>query len=102
MEVAMLLSFRRASISGLFTLFAITPLAALSGCADVVTYSAKSQEEGMRFYSEKAYGDAAGAFRNAIRQDPRDYKSHFYLGVCRSEEHTSELQSPYVISYAVF
>src|SRR2546428_5265050 len=85
MEVAMLLSFRRAFLSALLTVIILTPLAALAGCADVVTFSNKSREEGMRFYTEKSYGDAAGAFRNAIRQDPRDYQSHFYLGVCYDE-----------------
>lgn len=49
-----------------------------TGC----TYSRKFQEEGLRLYTEKMYSDAAGAFRAAIRQDPRDYHSQFYLGVC--------------------
>ncbi|HEV8607550.1 MAG TPA: tetratricopeptide repeat protein [Tepidisphaeraceae bacterium] len=53
-----------------------------TGCTDVLTYANKSREEGLRLYSERAYADAAGAFRNAIRQDPRDYRSQFYLGVC--------------------
>src|SRR5262249_28511693 len=55
---------------------------ALAGCGEAFTYANKSREEGMRLYSENAYGDAAGAYRTAIRQDPRDYKSQFYLGVC--------------------
>jgi Tfp pilus assembly protein PilF len=57
----------------------------LAACTEVVTFSRKSREEGMRLFAEKAYGDAAGAFRNAIRQEPRDYRSHFYLGVCYQE-----------------
>lgn len=56
-----------------------------AGCTEVVTFSRKSREEGMRLFSERMYGDAAGAFRNAIRQEPRDYRSHFYLGVCFEE-----------------
>lgn len=55
------------------------------GCGDVITFSNKAREEGLRLYSEGMYGDAAGAFRNAIRQEPRDYRSHFYLGVCYDE-----------------
>jgi len=82
----MLLS-RRWAFLALISLINIAPLVALTGCADVISYSAKSQEEGMRFYTEKAYGDAAGAFRNAIRQDPRDFRSHYYLGVCYDEMH---------------
>ena len=54
----------------------------ISGCTDVITYANKSREEGLRLYNERAIADAAGAFRNAIRQDPRDYQSQFYLGVC--------------------
>jgi Tfp pilus assembly protein PilF len=53
-----------------------------TGCTDVITYANKSREEGLRLYDERAYADAAGAFRNAIRQDPRDYRSHYFLGVC--------------------
>ena len=61
----------------LFSLFTF-----LSGCTDVITYANKSREEGLRLYNERAVADAAGAFRNAIRQDPRDYQSQYYLGVC--------------------
>src|SRR5688500_10383792 len=53
-----------------------------TGCTDTLTYANKSREEGVRLYNERAYADAAGAFRNAIRQDPRDYRSHYFLGVC--------------------
>jgi Tfp pilus assembly protein PilF len=52
------------------------------GCADVITYANRSREEGLRLHRQDAHADAAGAFRNAIRQDPRDYRSHYYLGVC--------------------
>ena len=55
------------------------------GCGDVITFSNKAREEGLRLYSEGMYSDAAGAFRTAIRQEPRDYRSHFYLGVCYDE-----------------
>jgi tetratricopeptide (TPR) repeat protein len=58
-------------------------LLTLSGCE--VTFAGKSREEGKRLFSERMYEDAAGAFRNAIKQDPRDYHSHFYLGVCYDE-----------------
>src|ERR1051325_5237403 len=40
-----------------------------------------------------------GATRTPSHSDP---DSHLRLYLARSEEHTSELQSPYVISYAVF
>jgi tetratricopeptide (TPR) repeat protein len=85
MEVAMRRSFGQSAVRALFTLTVISSFLALAGCADLVTYSRKANEEGMRCYREGAYGDAAGAFRQAIRQDPRDYRSHFYLGVCFGE-----------------
>lgn len=61
---------------------AVFPLISLTGCADVVTYANKSRDRGMQLYSEGAYGDAAGAFRNAVKQDPRQYVSHYYLALC--------------------
>lgn len=57
----------------------------LCGCGDVITLANKSREEGHRLFKERAYVDAAGAYRNAVRQEPRDYESHFYLGVCYDE-----------------
>ena len=56
-----------------------------TGCTDVLTYANKSRDEGVRLYSEHYYADAAGAFRNAVRQDPRDYRSQYYLGLCYDE-----------------
>jgi Flp pilus assembly protein TadD len=52
------------------------------GCAESFTTSRRSNEEGMRLYSQNMYGDAAGAFRDAVKQEPRLYQAHFYLGVC--------------------
>jgi tetratricopeptide (TPR) repeat protein len=78
MEVAMFNSFRLTALRALIGI----ALLSLTGCSEILTYANKSREEGMRLYSEKMYADAAGAFRNAARQDPRDYHSHFYLGVC--------------------
>ena len=56
-----------------------------TGCTEVLTYANKSRDEGVRLYGEHYYADAAGAFRNAIRQDPRDYRSQYYLGLCYDE-----------------
>jgi len=41
-----------------------------------------SRQEGTRLFNEGKYDDAAGAYRNATKQDPRDYHSHFYLAIC--------------------
>lgn len=57
-------------------------LLGIAGCADMVTYSRDAQYEGLRLYRQGAYADAAGAFRNSVRQDPRNYQSYYYLGSC--------------------
>lgn len=50
------------------------------GCADVVTYSRDAQREGLKLYKQGNYADAAGAFRNSVRQNPRSYEGYYYLG----------------------
>jgi tetratricopeptide (TPR) repeat protein len=87
MEVAMLARTGHVALRSLFSLSLILPLAALTGCSEVVniTYANKSREKGMGLYKDQSYVDAAGAFANAVRQDPRDFESHFYLGVCNDE-----------------
>jgi tetratricopeptide (TPR) repeat protein len=53
-----------------------------SGCSssqEMINHSPAQRAEGMRQYQDGNYADAAGSFRQAIRSDPRDYKSQFYL-----------------------
>ena len=57
----------------------------LGGCADMVTYSKDSRRQGIELYNRQAYADAAGAFRNAARQNPRDYQSYYYLGAANEQ-----------------
>jgi tetratricopeptide (TPR) repeat protein len=52
----------------------------LGGCADSVTFTKSSQERGLAMYSDGNYADAAGAFRNNVRANPKDYQSWYYLG----------------------
>jgi Tfp pilus assembly protein PilF len=56
--------------------------ALLGGCTDMVTFSKQSHDEGMGYYQQKDYADAAGAFRNAVRQVPNDYTDEYYLASC--------------------
>ena len=67
---------RALAITGIGALWITT----LFGCADVITYSRDAQREGIKLYRQGDYADAAGAFRNALRQNPRDYQSYYYLG----------------------
>ena len=67
----------RAAILSLFTLGLGL---ASTGCAEVVASSKHSREAGQKLYAEGSYVDAAGAFRNAIRKDPTDYRAYYGLG----------------------
>src|SRR3954470_1929557 len=53
----------------------------LTGCADVLTYAQDNRDTGILAYNQGDYTKAAGAFRSALRQDPRDYMSHYYPGL---------------------
>jgi tetratricopeptide (TPR) repeat protein len=52
------------------------------GCADTLTYAKNASHEGMDLYQQADYLDAAVAFQSATRQNPRDYMSFYYLGLC--------------------
>ncbi len=67
------------------TLIVSLLLVGLAGCADQITNSRDARTQGVRLLADKDYGRALGAFRNAAKQEPRDYKSHYYLGVCYEE-----------------
>jgi len=66
----------------LFSIFVLSISLGLAGvgCSDVLTYSKDSEREGLKFYRSSQYADAAGSFRNAVRQEPRRYTSYYYLG----------------------
>ena len=65
------------------------------GCADMVTYSRDAHREGMALYNQQQYGEAAGAFRNAARQNPRSYQAYYMLGNCYDQmgQHQLAVQS---------
>ena len=52
------------------------------GCntSNLLTYAQESREKGLKQFKAGDYENAAGSFRSATRQDPRDYKSFYYLG----------------------
>jgi tetratricopeptide (TPR) repeat protein len=51
-----------------------------AGCADMLTFSKDSHRKGVALYEENEYAEAAGAFRNAVRQNPRSYRDYYMLG----------------------
>lgn len=94
--------FRRSRSSLLACGLGLACLACLAGCADMVTYSKDSRREGIALYNRGAYADSAGAFKNAVRQNPRDYRSYYYLGA--SNEQLGQYQqaiAAYKTSYQV-
>jgi Tfp pilus assembly protein PilF len=64
-------------------LFALIVTTALVGCqGEIISRNPKSHAAGMKDFNDGNYADAAGSFRDAIRSDPRDYTSQFYLAQC--------------------
>lgn len=63
-------------------LLALASLALATGCAEMITYSGAAEEKGIELMRQARYEEAAGAFRDAVRQNPRKYTSFFYLGAC--------------------
>ena len=55
---------------------------AVAGCAELITYSNKSVDEGEKLQAQGKTDEAAGAYRNATQQNPRNYKAFFHLGEC--------------------
>lgn len=84
--------------SGLFCGSGVTRLAAaalltagLAGCgSEVISYNRAFRERGTEQYSHADYSAAASSFSNAVRQEPGDYTSRYYLGQC--EEKMNKLQ----------
>src|SRR5690606_21930510 len=66
--------------SSILTLSAAAMTVAIVGCADIVTYSQDAQQQGMQYYNAGQYTDAAGAFRNAVKQAPGNYEARYHLG----------------------
>jgi len=70
-------SFRILSKSILTAALAV----AVTGCAEALTYSRDSREAGIKLYNQGQYDLAAGSFQNAVKQNPRDFESFYWLGV---------------------
>jgi Tfp pilus assembly protein PilF len=66
--------------TAILSLFTLALGLGSTGCAEVVASSKHSREQGQKLYAEGSYIDAAGAFRNAIRKDPTDYRAYYGLG----------------------
>lgn len=58
-----------------------TAFVALAGCSDLITYNTQNRASGLKAYDNGDYATAAGGFRQALKEDPRDYQSHYWLGM---------------------
>ncbi len=93
MEVAVFSSRSRSIRVTLASLF-MAPL--LTGCSGFFTKYEDPQQVGLKLYQEKNYTEAAGAFRTAVRKDPRDYKSQYLLAVaCDADNRFQEAIEAY-------
>jgi tetratricopeptide (TPR) repeat protein len=62
---------------------AVGVVAMTTGCAsDTITRSRDAENRAMGLYNQQQYADAAGAFHNMVRTNPRDYRSYYHLGNC--------------------
>ena len=55
-----------------------------AGCTTdqpILTNQRKARIEGATLYNRGDYENAVGAFRNAVKSDPRDYRSFYYMGL---------------------
>lgn len=57
-----------------------------SGCGEYVTFSKDSRKRGVQYLQSNQTEEAKGAFRDAVRQNPRDYQSYYYLATIYEKE----------------
>jgi tetratricopeptide (TPR) repeat protein len=58
----------------------------MTGCAsDTFSRSRDAENHAMELYNSQQYADAAGAFHNMVRSNPRDYRSYYHLGNCYTQ-----------------
>lgn len=70
-------------------------LSLVAGCGNAVSNHAAARREGIDLFNQHRYPDAAGAFSTAVRENPRDTLSFYYLGECydRTGENHLAIQS---------
>jgi tetratricopeptide (TPR) repeat protein len=89
----MKLSHIRSVCKFLFIGVAATAFSGLVGCSsiqgmDLLTWAKDAKNEGIRKYNDGKYDAAAGCFRNAIRQDPTDPETEYWLALCYEQTHS--------------
>jgi tetratricopeptide (TPR) repeat protein len=88
MEVAMQ---SHSTITYLKRAAATALLFGIVGCGtEIISYNREFRTHGIDQYNNNDYPNAASSFANALRQEPGDYISRYFLGVC--EDHMGKLQ----------
>src|ERR1022692_4124253 len=80
-----------------FVVIAVLSIVFVGCTRNPETAKRKYVESGMKYMEQKKYDSALIQFKKALQVDPRYAEAHYELGMAemdRSEEHTSELQSP--------
>src|SRR5688500_540412 len=78
MEVAVLTTLLNAFRQAARPALVAGALVFSTGCSDhILSRADDSRDSGLRLYDQRNYPEAAGAFRDALRQDPRDYQSYY-------------------------
>ncbi len=90
MEVAMPSGYSKRLLLAVNLLAAGALLIGAVGCADSLVYAKDSRANGLALYNQGEYGEATACFANATRQDPRDYRSYYYLGASYDAMHSYE------------
>ncbi len=52
----------------------------VGGCDSTLSYNDGTRRDGVALYNQGQYDQAAGTFRNAVKGNPRDYESYYWLG----------------------
>ena len=68
----------------------LTVALAAAGCGDMISMNRQYREQGLEQYNKGQYVQSASTLQYAIRQEPGDYTSHYYLG--KSYEHMNQPQ----------
>jgi tetratricopeptide (TPR) repeat protein len=68
-------------------------LVGIAGCSSVqgvdwLTWSNDAKRQGLQQYNDGRYAEAAGCFRNAIRQNPADPEAEYWLALSYEQTHS--------------
>jgi Flp pilus assembly protein TadD len=75
-------SLRKSFVVAIVGGLAVATVGCSGSTSHILTYAQEARQKGIKQFNAGDFETAAGSFRSATRQDPRDYKSYAYLGDC--------------------